>query len=101
MAALRTVPTPLAHTLAAAILATTLAVIDTPAMVLDTVIVYNCIIILVHTIQILMSVERELTSALKHVPTPLVPTCVGVMLATCWALTKLPALVRLLYIFSN
>ena len=34
MAVLRTVPTPMDHTLAAAILAIVLAVMDTPAMVL-------------------------------------------------------------------
>ena len=61
---------------------------------------YIIVGILEYRIQILASVKRELTSALKYVPTPLVPMCVSVMLATCWALTKLPAMVRPLRVHS-
>ena len=78
MAVLRTVPTPMVHTLATAILATALAVIDTPAMVLNTDMVHNCIT-LVHMIQILMSVKRIPTCAVKCVTIPLDHICAGAM----------------------
>ena len=79
MAVLRSVPTPLVHIFAAAILATALTVIDTPAMVLDTVMVYNNNYYWVYAIQILMSVKRVPTCAVKCVTILLGPICAGAM----------------------
>ena len=100
MAVLRTVPTPMDHTLAAVILATALAVMDTPAMVLNNNYSSDLGVHWTHKSQISMSVKRKSISVLKGAPILLVPIHVTVMLAIHWALMKLPALVRPLKVWS-
>ena len=92
MAVLRIVPTPMDHTLAAVILATALAVMDSPAMVLN----YCSVVCRTHFYyeSDIDSVKRVFICVIKHAPILLAPTCVSVMMATHWALMKQPALVR-------